>query len=92
MGGTERSLSASGDNTSFLEKRYVFIRIRAYLRYIEPEWGEPSTLHQNPGTISLFAKTAYLRYIEPEGWEPSPLHQNPGTISLFAKTLRLHSN
>ena len=42
----------------FLQKRYVLVRIRAYLHYIEPEGGKPSALYQNPGTISLFAKTA----------------------------------
>ena len=35
---------------------YVFARIRAYLRYGEPEGGKPSALYQNPGTISRFDK------------------------------------
>ena len=75
------------------------MRIRAYLLDIEPEGGKPSTLYQNPATISLFVKRhvfvtirAYLRYIEPEGGKPSALYQNPGTISLFDKTIRLRPN
>ena len=44
----------------FSTKRYVFVRIRAYLRYGEPEGGKPSALYQNPGTMSLFAKTIWL--------------------------------
>ena len=39
---------------------YVFARIRAYLRYGEPEGGKPSALYQNPGTISRFEKTMDL--------------------------------
>ena len=45
----------------FLTKRYVFVRTRAYLRYVEPEGGKPSALYQNPGTISLFDKTIRIR-------------------------------
>ena len=75
------------------------LRIRAYLRYIEPEGRKPSALDQNRDTTSLFEKLyvsvrirVYLRYIEPEGRKPSTLYQNPGTINPFHKTIHLHSN
>ena len=48
---------------------YVFARIRAYLRYGEPEGGKLSTLYQNPGTISRFEKTMDLG---PGAWGPCP--------------------
>ena len=83
----------------FLTKRYVFVRTRAYLRYVGPEGGKPIALYQNHATISLLTKRcvfvrtrAYLRYGEPEGGKPSALYQNPGTISLFDKTIRIRSN
>ena len=43
-----------------LREGYIFVRIRAYLRYIEPEGRKPSALYQNPGTISRFEKTMDL--------------------------------
>ena len=39
----------------------MYVRIRAYLRYLEPEGGKPSTLYQNPGTINPSEKTTSLR-------------------------------
>ena len=75
---------------SLLEKRYVYIRPIAYIRYIELEGGKPSALYVNPGTIRLLERRhvftrirAYLRYIEPERVKPSVLYQNPGAISFF---------
>ena len=59
---------------------YVFARIRAYLRYGEPEGGKPSALYQNPGTISRFEKTmdlgpgAWGRALGPGPWDPSNRH------------------
>ena len=39
----------------------MYVRIRAYLRYLEPEGGKPSALYQNPGTINPSEKTTSLR-------------------------------
>ena len=77
----------------------VFIRIKAYLSYIEPEGGSRAL------SISIRAQSVllknryvfirirvYLRHIEPEGGQPIALYQNPGTVGLFAKQLRLHPN
>ena len=60
-GEWERGGSTRGEGGKRLtKKRYVSIRIKAYIRYIQPEWGEPSALYQHPGTISLFGKTICL--------------------------------
>ena len=57
-GGKPSALYQNPVTISLFEKRYVFLGIKAYLRYVEPEGGKPSALYQNPGTVSLFAKTA----------------------------------
>ena len=58
---------------------YVFARIRAYLRYGEPEGGKPSALYQNPGTISRFEKTMDLG---PGAWGLGPWALGPGPRAL----------
>ena len=55
-GGNPSALYQNPATISLFEKRYVFLRIRAYLRYVEPEGGKPSAVYQNPGTMSLFEK------------------------------------
>ena len=62
---------------------YVFARIRAYLRYGEPEGGKPSALYQNPGTISRFEKTMDLGH---GAWGrtlgPGPRAPGPGAQAI----------
>ena len=51
---------------SLFEKAiYVFLRIKVYLRYVEPEGRKPTAHYRNPGTIGLFDKN-YMSSFELE--------------------------
>ena len=57
----------------------MYVRIRAYLRYLEPEGGKPNALYQNPGTINPSEKTTSLRPDPPPaGPGMGPGAQGPG--------------
>ena len=75
---------------------YAFARIRAYLRYGEPEGGKPSALYQNPGTISRFEKIdgpwalalgrgPWAPGLGPRAMGPGPWDLGPGPWALGLK-------